>query len=176
MSHRLYVGFFGDEHSLMGAAKECHERGIPIDDIISPYPLHGVDGLLGIRPSRLPWVTLLGGTLGVSLGFGFQYWSSATNWPIDVGGKPFNSLPAFMPVAFELTVLGAGLITVLALLLRCGLLPGRQARVGFEKTTDNEFALILAQRDATFPDEDFTDVLERHHAARTQLMMTEDPA
>jgi len=174
VSHRLHIGFFPDEETLIDAAREGRDRGMAIDDIITPYPLHGVDELMGIRRSRLPWVTLFGGAIGLAIGLGFQYWSAWSDWPLNVGGKPLDSLPAFMPVAFEMTVLFAGLITVFALLLRCGLRPGKHARDGFDLTTDHEFALILSQPDAAFRDEEFEELLVRNGASRTQEMMTEE--
>ena len=116
MNHRLHVGFFEDEHDVLAAAKECRERQIPIADVVSPYPIHGLDAVLGLRPSRLPWVTLTGALVGAGLGLWFEYWSAWDNWPINVGGKPFDSLPAFVPVAFELTILFAGLATFFLLL------------------------------------------------------------
>ena len=165
MSSSLHIGFFADHHDLLGAARECRERGIPIVDVVSPFPIHGLDDVLGIRPSRLPWVTLAGGAVGLSLGFALQYWTAAVNWPLNVGGKPLDSFPAFVPVAFELTVLIAGLSTAAALLLRSRVWPGRRATTGFEMTSDDRHALILAQADAAFCTEDFGELLRRHGAA-----------
>ncbi len=164
MSRSLHIGFFEDERDLLDAVRECRERKIPIVDVVTPFPVHGLDEAMGIRRSRLAWVTLIGGAAGLTLGLGFQYWSSAFNWPVNVGGKPFDSLPAFVPVAFELTVLLAGLSTAGALLFRSRLWPGRCASQGLEPTTDDRHALILAHTDAAFRQEDFVEVLRRHGA------------
>ena len=169
MSRSLHIGFFEDEHDLLAAARECRGRGIPVLDVVSPFPIHGIDEVLGIRPSRLGWVTAAGGALGLCLGLWFQYWSSATNWPLDVGGKPFDSLPAFVPVGFEMTVLLAGLGTAFFLLVRSGLWPGKQPAKGMESTTDDRHALILAQQDAEFRVEDFTDLWKRHGAVGSRM-------
>ncbi len=169
MSRRLHTGFFEDEHALLAAAAECRERSIPVVDVISPFPIHGLDDVLGIRRSRLPWVTLIGGATGCVLGFWFQYWSSGVSWPINVGGKPFNSFAAFAVVGFELTILFAGLATAAALLLRSGLWPGRRAPEGLEATTDDRHALILAQADAAFRDGEFHELLHRHGAVEIRL-------
>ena len=164
MSSSRHVGFFEDDRDLLDAAKECRDRGIPIIDVISPFPIHGLDAVLGIKPSRLPWVTLCAGALGLSAGFLLEYWTAAVNWPLNVGGKPLNSLPAFVPVAFELTILFAGLATAAGLFLRSRVWPGRGTEAGFEVTSDDRHALILAQRDARFAPEVFEDLLRRHGA------------
>jgi hypothetical protein len=161
MSRRLHIGLFDDDRDLVDAARECRARGIPILDVVTPFPIHGLDEVLGIRPSRLPWVTLTGGAVGMALGLGFQYWSSAVNWPLNIGGKPFDSLPAFVPVGFEMTILLAGLATAGALLARSRLWPGRRPPRGLEATTDDRHALILVQGDAAFRDEDFVDLWRR---------------
>ena len=164
MTGSIHVGYFEDARDLLDAAKECRDRKIPILDVISPFPVHGLDAVLGIKPSRLPWVTLGAGIVGVSAGFLLQYWTASVNWPLNIGGKPMNSLPAFMPVAFELTILFAGLATAAGLFLRSKIWPGRRIPKGFERTTDDRHALILSQRDASFPDDVFEEVLQRHGA------------
>jgi hypothetical protein len=114
-------------------------------DVFSPYPLHGIDEVAGIRRTRIAAVCLAGGVAGLALGLWLQYWTSAVDWPLDVGGKPWNSLPAFLPVAFELTVLFAGLATAAALLVRSRLRPGRRPRLAGLGITDDRFALVVAR-------------------------------
>lgn len=168
MMRRLHIGYFDDEHLLLAAARECRDRGIPVVDAISPFPVHGMDEALGIRPSRLPWVTLIGGAVGAGLGLLLEYWTSAVNWPLNVGGKPLDSFPAFVPVAFELTILFAGLSTAGALFLRSRVWPGRKAPAGFEATTDGTHALILEERDASFESGVYREVLLRNGAERSE--------
>jgi Alternative complex III, ActD subunit len=168
MSRRTFIGFFEDEHELLDAARECREREIPILDVVSPFPIHGLDDVLGIKPSRLPWVTLIGGAAGLSLGLWFQYWSTSVSFPIDVGGKPWDSFPAFAPVAFEMTILFAGLSTAFALFGRSCLFPGKKTTPGLELTTDHRHALILEQKDARFLDSDLEQLLAAHGAAEVR--------
>ena len=164
MKHRTFIGFFEDERDLLDAARECRSREIPIVDVVSPFPIHGLDKVLGIRPSRLPWVTLAGGAVGLGIGLWFQYWSTGVNFPINVGGKPWDSFPAFAPVAFEMTILIAGLSTAFALFARSVLWPGKKTKPGLEITTDDRHALILEQRDARFLDSDLQTLLAGHGA------------
>lgn len=143
MTQSLHVAVFDDEKKFLETAHACAEHEFEIVDAYTPYPMHEVEHVMGLRRTRLPWVTLVGGLVGLALGLWFQYWASATDWPLDVGGKPWDSLPAFVPVGFEMTVLLAGLGTVFGLLIRSGLGPGKRPRRPIERVTDDRFALVL---------------------------------
>ena len=166
MSARAHVGLFASERELMDAVRECREKAIPIREVYSPYPVHGIDELMGIRRSRLTLVCFFGGLAGLALGLGFEYWSSAVDWPLNVGGKPFDSLPAFIPVGFEMTVLFGGLATALMLMVRSRLWPGKGSRHVIEGVTDDRFALVIAEADASLPPAALPDILQRHGAIR----------
>ena len=148
MSNRREFASFATDEQLIAAAKACRAQGMILVDTYSPYPLHGIDPVLNIRRSRLPWVTFIGGVVGLSIALWFQYWSSSVSWPINVGGKPFDSLPAFVPVAFESLILVAGLATAGAFLLRCGLFPTKKARKMDARVTDDHFVLVVEHKDA----------------------------
>jgi hypothetical protein len=163
MSRLVHTGVFEHEANLLDAITESRERNLSIIDAYSPYPIHGIDEKIGITRSRLPIVCFLGGLGGLTLGLWFQYWSSATSWPINVGGKPFDSLPAFLPVGFELTVLVGGLSTALMLLVRSKLWPGKRSRA-IERITDDRFALAIARKDASLSAAELRNLLERHGA------------
>jgi len=143
-SRRIDVAVFASEDGILRAARACREHGLEIVDARSPHPMHGFDDVAGIRRSRLPAATLVAGIVGFSLGTWLQVWTSARDWAIDVGGKPWNSMPAFMPVTFELTVLCAGLTTVAALFFRSRLRPGRAPTLSGLRTTDDRYALLVA--------------------------------
>lgn len=146
MSNPVMVGYFEDEHGVLHATRTVREAGYVVHDVYTPYAVHGMDEAMGLRPSRLPWVTLLAGLTGLLLAIALQYYTSVTAWPINVGGKPFNSAPAFVPVAFEVTVLIAGLTTVAALLFRARLFPGATGKA-LPRVTDDRFALALCSRE-----------------------------
>lgn len=168
MSRRVHIGFFVDERDLLSAANEFRARKIEIVEAYSPYPIHGIDEVLGIKPSRLPWVTLVAGAAGLTIGLYFQYWASHTDWPIDVGGRPFDSLPAFIVIAFEMTILLAGLATAAALFMRCRLWPGRKISDSFSTTTDAEMALVVAEDDARYPSGTHEEILRASGAISTR--------
>ena len=144
MKVRVEGAIFASEHGLLEAARACRGRGFEIVDVRSPYPVHGIDDVAGIRRTRLPAVTLAAGATGFLVATAFQYWSSARDWPVNVGGKPWDSGPAFLPVTFEVTVLFAGLATVAALLVRSRLRPGASPRLDLPGVTDDRFALLVA--------------------------------
>lgn len=164
MTRRLHIASFDDAGALLAAAKACRGRGLPLIDAFLPHPVHGLDEVMGIRRTRLPLVCFAGAVLGGAAALLFQYWSSATDWPLDVGGKPFDSLPAFIPVAFELLVLCAGLLTAAALLVRSRLRPGAPSRAPLQGSTDDRFVLVVGARAAAMEDAAIAELLQSHGA------------
>lgn len=136
------IGYFEGEESLVGAMRQVRDAKYRYFDAFTPYPVHGLDAAQGLKRSPLPFVTFAAGLTGCSLGFLLQYWTSAVDWPIIVGGKPFNSWPAFVPVMFECTVLFAGLATVGAMFLLNGL-PNLRRKVFDPRITRDRFALVI---------------------------------
>ena len=112
---------FEDAKSLVSAAREAREQGYKCLDAYSPFPIEELHEALGSPHTRLPLVVLIGGLLGGIGGYSLQYWVSVIAYPLNVGGKPFHSWPAFIPVTFECTILGAALATVLGMLALNGL-------------------------------------------------------
>lgn len=145
---RFYIGYFKDEHSLVQATQEARRRGYQVLDAFSPYPVHGLSEAMGLGPSRLTLIGLWAGVLGLVLGLTLQYWTSAYDWPLIVGGQPFNSWPVFIPVSFELTVLFAGVLGVIALFIRTRLLPGHRKPL-LRRVTNDRFALAIMTKDAS---------------------------
>jgi ActD protein len=150
MSRRLLIASFTGEDDLLAAVRELRRLGHVPAAIHSPYAVHGLERAAGLAPTRLPVVCALFGFSGAAAAFAFQAWVSAVDWRLDVGGKPFNSLPAFVPVIFEVGVLLAGLGTVAVFLLRSRLYPGRRASLPLPRLTDDRFVVVLEERSATF--------------------------
>jgi hypothetical protein len=143
MPERFLVGTFSDADKMMDAVRPLRAAGIPIHDVFAPYPVHGLDAAMGIRRTRLPFVTLLMGLVGLTFALCFQYYTAVFDWPLDVGGKPDNSTLAFVPICFELTVLIGGLGTVGAFLLRARLFPGKREQLPVYGVTNNVFAVVV---------------------------------
>lgn len=144
---RYLLGIFDDEKKVLSATKELVERRIPLHDVFTPYAVHGLDEAMGIRRSRLPIVTFLAGLLGFTLALCFQKWVFTQDWPMNIGGKPHFALPAFIPVAFEITVLVGGLTTVLFFFIRSKLYPGACANLLDKGITDGNFVIAIEAKD-----------------------------
>jgi mono/diheme cytochrome c family protein len=144
MSRSFVLGVFDDEHYLLDAAREARQAGLTVVDVYAPYPVHGLDQALGWVPSRLSAVCLAGGVVGVLLAVWFQYWTSAVDWPLNVGGRPWNSWPAFIPVIFEMMVLLAGFGVAFAFFGVSRLFPGRRPALPYPGVTHDRFVLLVA--------------------------------
>lgn len=148
-SRRGIAGIWLDEHKLVSAAKKVRESGVPHFEAITPFPVHGIDEAMGIPLSWIPWVTFIFGLIGFSFGAWFTWWTSAVDWPVIIGGKPMWSLPAFIPIMFELTVLFAALSSVGALIYICGL-PKLNPPIIDPDLTSHKFALFVSESDAGY--------------------------
>ena len=107
MAHKenFLVGIFDDEDVLLHAVENIRDKGVKIKEVYSPFPVHGLDDALGYKRSRLPIAAFLFGMTGTTLGLFTQIWMLGYDWPMIIGGKNFASIPPFIPVTFEFTVL-----------------------------------------------------------------------
>jgi hypothetical protein len=144
MGRRLagVIGFFDDTHTLIEATTKVRDANYQHFDAYTPYPVHGLEAAQGLKRSPLPFVTFAAGLTGCTLGFLLQYWTSVVDWPLNVGGKPFNSWPAFVPVTFECTILFAGLATVGGMFIFNGL-PNIRRKTFDSGITRDRFALVI---------------------------------
>jgi hypothetical protein len=150
MRKSFLVATFSGPDELLHAVHTVREADFRIYDVYTPYPIHGLDDAMGIRRTRLPWITLVIGGCALLFAVCFQFYTTVLDWPLNVGGKPDNSALAFVPITFELTVLLGGLSTVAALLVRAQLYPGRREELMAEGVTNDSFALALRKRDPMF--------------------------
>jgi hypothetical protein len=150
MPKSFLVATFSDAETLLHAVRAVTREDFRVYDVYAPYPIHGLDAAMGVRRTRLPWVTFIVGCCALTLALTFQFYTTVLDWPLNVGGKPDNSTLAFVPICFELTVLLSGLATVAALFLRAQLYPGKKELLFAEGVTDDTFALVLRRRESTF--------------------------
>jgi hypothetical protein len=141
----VFVASFDREEALLQAVQAVRASGWQVRDICTPYPVHGLDQLMGLKRSWLPRACFVFGLVGVTLALSFQYWASTWDWPINVGSRPWNALPAFVPVTFEAMVLFAGLGLVLTWLIVCRLYPGKSPVPLVPQASNDRFALILEE-------------------------------
>jgi hypothetical protein len=173
VTRRVIVTLYESESNLLAATRAFRERGFEIRDAFTPYAVHGLDDAMGLRPSRLPWVCFLFGLAGAALKVWFEFWATAIDWPVDVGGKPWNSLPAFVPITFEVMVLLAGLSTVAAFLFVSRLYPGRAAETPDPAVTNDRFALVVAQGGTGLTVEDAARIARGHGAVDVREELAE---
>jgi hypothetical protein len=154
---------FDDPTTLVAATDRAHHQGYRRMDAYSPFPIEELHDAIGSPPSRLPLIVLIGGLLGCIGGYVLQYWVSVVAYPVNVGGKPFHSWPAFIPVTFECTILAAALAAVLGMLALNGL-PMPYHPVfnvpRFALASRNRFFLVIEAADTKFELEETRSFLE----------------
>jgi len=155
MARRIYglMAEFDDASALVAATSKARDEGYRRMDAYSPFPIEELHDAMGAHHSRLPRIVLIGGLVGCISGFLLQYWASAIAYPVNVGGRPFNSWPAFIPVTFECTILGASLSAVLGMLALNGLPMPYHSVFNvprFVLASRNRFFLCIEARDRKF--------------------------
>jgi hypothetical protein len=121
-SHRYgLLGEFDSANQLIRAAEKVRDAGYTHIDAYTPFPVEGLSEALGLKRNKVPLITLIGGLCGGLGGFAFQYWVNVVSYPQNIGGRPYNSWPAFIPVTFEMTILFASLSAVFGMLALNGL-------------------------------------------------------
>lgn len=144
---KYIVGLFDDDEVLLKAVKAIRRAGVKIHDVLTPYPVHGLDGALGLKETRLHTVGFIAGALGGMSMLAFIIWINVVDYPINFGGKPFLSLPSYVPITFEVTVLSASVIMVIAFFARCGFSLIKEPMIFDERTTDDKFAMIFSENE-----------------------------
>jgi hypothetical protein len=137
------VGVFDDEDVLLSAVEGTREKGINIHEVYSPFPVHGLDDALGYKRSRLPIASFMFGLTGTSLALLMQIWMLGFDWPMIIGGKNHASLPPFIPVTFEMTVLLAAHGLVLTFLIVSNLKPYKWPRQFDLRSTDDKHVMAV---------------------------------
>lgn len=137
------VGVFDDEDVLLSAVRKIRSAGVKIHEVYSPFPVHGLDAELGYKRSRLPIAAFMFGMTGTSLALLMQIWMLGYDWPMIIGGKPFASLPPFIPVTFELTVLLAALGMVGTFMIVSDMKPYGWPRQFDIRSTDDKHVMAI---------------------------------
>ncbi len=163
------VGIFTDSDKLKAAAEKVKQTNVRDFDAFTPFPVHGLEDSMGIPRSKLPWISLFGGLTGFAIALSLQTYVAVISWPLNVGGKPFFSFPAFIPVMFELTVLLSGLSTAAGLFLLCGM-PNMNPQVFDPAITDNKFALFVSSSDSNYSESKFMEIMKNSGAEEVRVV------
>ncbi len=164
---------FATPADLYHACEGVRDAGYTRWDAHAPFPVHGLERAMGLEASRLPWVVLILAVGGAVAGMGLQGWVSTTAYPLVISGKPFFSWPAFVPVTFELGVLGGALGAVFGMLAINQLPTLYHPLFGsksFEKASDDGFFLSIESWDPKFDARETVDLLRRLGATQVELV------
>lgn len=158
---------FVTAEELLAATRRARAEGYRRMEAYTPLPVEGLAEALDFHDRKLPLIVLIGGIAGAMAGFGLQYWCSVIAYPLNIGGRPLNSWPAFIPITFEVTVLVAALSAVLGMLALNGL-PMPYHPVfnvpGFALASRNRLFLLIETRDPKFDKEKTREFLKSLHA------------
>jgi hypothetical protein len=148
---QIIHGVFGDEEPMMAACKKMRTSGIRIKDVFTPFPVHGLDGVIGVPRTRLAICAFIYGITGTGLATLMMWYMMIHDWSSDIGGKPtwayYYAVPAFIPITFEATVFCAAHGMALTYLLRCMLVPGARPKNPDPRSTDDKFVVYLELND-----------------------------
>ena len=153
MSKVVIHAIYDDEEPLLESAKQLRSQGFSIKDVFSPFPIHGIDGVIGVPRTRLAICAFLYGITGTSLATLMMWYMMVQDWPTDIGGKPsfayYMNVPAFIPITFESTVFCAAHGMALTFFLRSWLIPGAKAKNPDPRTTDDKFMMVIETEEAS---------------------------
>ena len=151
MSNKIYA-MYDDDSTLLHGAEKLVEKGVRIKDVFSPFPIHGIDPVIGIRKTRLAVCAFIYGLSGMILSLAGMYYFMIQDWPMNIGGKPnysfYQNIPAFIPITFEITVLCTAHGMAITYFLRNKTLPGMTAKNPDPRTTDDKFVMEIETADA----------------------------
>lgn len=137
------LGIYEDEDVLKSAVTTVRDNGIKIHEVYTPYPIHGLEEVLGYKRSRLPIAAFLFGMLGTTLALTMQIYMLGIDWPMIIGGKDHVPLPAFIPVTFELTVLLSAFGMVSVFMISSNLKPWSQPRIFDVRSSDDKHVMAI---------------------------------
>lgn len=154
---RIYA-MYDDDATLLHGAEKLVSKGVPIKEVFSPFPIHGIDPVIGVRKTRLAICAFIYGLTGMSLALIGMYYFMIHDWPMNIGGKPnyylYQNIPAFIPITFEVTVLCTAHGMAITYFLRNKTLPGISAKNPDPRTTDDKFVLEINVIDAGINESD----------------------
>ncbi|MBD0278132.1 MAG: DUF3341 domain-containing protein [Bacteroidota bacterium] len=169
---KFVVGNFYDEGVLFPAVKSVRKAGYKIHDVYTPFPIHGLDAAMGLRDTSLHTVGFIYGITGTAVAFSFITWVFTTDWPLNIGGKPFFALPAWIPIMFELTVLFASVGMVLTFCYLCQMAPFVKKDHFSLRATDDTFVMAIECSDKT-NEQDVMDFLQNAGAQEVSVQYRE---
>lgn len=170
---KFAVGCYTDEAVLFPAVKKVRESGYKLHDVYTPFPVHGLDTEMGLKESDLHIAGFIFGITGTATALGFMTWIFTSDWPVNFGGKPFFSLPAFIPITFELTVLFAAVGMVLTYCYVNQIMPGVKKHIFHPRQTDDLFVVAIEVTDPA-AELEIVEFLKSTGAVETDVQVAEE--
>jgi hypothetical protein len=158
---------------LMKAAKLVNRAGYTKFDAHSPFPIHGMDEAMGLKESKLGWIVLSHALAGFAGGLVLQVWAASVAYPINIGGRPFANIPAFVPVTFELTILLSAFAAVFGMLFLNNLPKHHHSLFNsknFDGVTDDKFFISIEAEDGMYSEEETQKFLKETGASRVETV------
>ncbi|MDP4595631.1 MAG: DUF3341 domain-containing protein [Crocinitomicaceae bacterium] len=147
MSDKVLYVMYDDDEVLKNSAKQLVAKGVKINEVFSPFPIHGIDPIIGVKNTRLGIMAFLYGLTGLTLATVGMRFFMIVDWPMNIGGKPnfsyLENMLAFVPISFEFTVMCAAHGMAITYLLRNKTLPGMPAQNPDPRTTDDKFVMEI---------------------------------
>jgi hypothetical protein len=165
MSDKVIFATYTDEEVLKDGAKKLVSKGIKINEVFSPFPIHGIDPIIGIKNTRLGIMAFLYGLTGLTLATVGMRYMMIVDWPMNIGGKPnfsyMENMLAFIPITFEFTVLCAAHGMAITYMLKNRTLPGMPAQNPYPSTTDDRFVIeIRISQNEKYTSEDIQNLVK----------------
>jgi Protein of unknown function (DUF3341) len=140
---KFVVGCFDEEATLFEGVKSVRKSGYKIHDVYTPFPIHGLDRVMGLRDTSLHTAGFIYAISGTATALSFISWVFTKDWPLNIGGKPHFALPAWIPIIFELTVLFAAVGMVLTFCYLCQMAPFVKKHHFHLRATDDLFVMVI---------------------------------
>ena len=144
---KIIYGLYDDDDVILDAVKSIREKGHHVDEVYSPFPIHGLDHAMGLKHSRIAITSFIYGCIGASCALLMFWYMMIYDWPMIIGGKPnftfYHNLPSFVPIMFECTVLFAAHLMSITYLFRNKLYPGSDSKSPDPRTTDDKFLMEI---------------------------------
>ncbi|WET04576.1 DUF3341 domain-containing protein [Flavobacterium sp. YJ01] len=151
MSNKVIYAIYNDDDVLMNAVKKTRAAHHHIEEVFTPFPVHGLDKAMGLAPTRLAICAFLYGCVGISVATTMMSYIMIHDWPQDIGGKPsfsfIQNMPSFVPIMFEMTVFFAAHLMVITFYMRSRLWPFKEAENPDVRTTDDHFLMEVSVND-----------------------------
>jgi hypothetical protein len=148
MSNKVIHALYNDDDILMDAVKKVKAADHHIEEVFTPFPVHGLDKAMGLAPTKIAITAFLYGITGLSFAIWMTNYMMIEDWPQDIGGKPnfswFTNMPAFVPILFELTIFFAAHLMVITFYMRSRIWPFKSAENPDVRTTDDHFLMEIS--------------------------------